>query len=305
MAARDSGAPASDTCGRRAIRARKLLRAARRGDRGARERLLVTQLGVIRSLAWRYRDLGLPFDDLVQEGALAFVEAIDRYDPSRGAEFDAYARFRVRRALRNALTEQALPIRLPKRLVEGRRAVERAEAELRARGGLAPTPAGLAAATGLSVEAVLEARGTPSVPLSLDDPRAAAAALAGAVADPAAPDPELEAVAHEQLERLRAALAQLPERQRRIVRRRWGIDGEPASTAALAAELELSARRTQTISEDALHRLRTALEPRDTTGTRAQCAHPGFPAAASGQPPMQSAPVGPKLASTPNQGGAR
>lgn len=269
MATRGSGVPpASDPCDRRAIRARKLLRAARRGDRGARERLLVNHLGVIRSLAWRYRDLGLPFDDLVQEGALAFVDAIDRYDPSRGAEFDAYARFRVRRALRNALTEQALPIRLPKHLVERRRAVERAEAELRARGGPAPTPADLAAETGLSVEAVLEARGTPSVPLSLDDPRAAAAALAGAVPDPAAPDPELEAVAHEQLERLQAALAQLPERQRRIVRRRWGIDGEPASTAALAAELELSARRTQTISEDALHRLRTALEPRDTAATR-------------------------------------
>lgn len=270
MAARDSDVrPASDSCDRRAIRARKLLRAARRGDRGARERLLVTHLGVIRSLAWRYRDLGLPFDDLVQEGALAFVDAIDRYDPSRGAEFDAYARFRVRRALRNALTEQALPIRLPKRLVERRRAVERAEAELRARGGPAPTPADLAAETSLSVEAVLEVRGTPSVPLSLDDPRAAAAAaLAGVVPDPAAPDPELEAVAHEQLERLHAALAQLPERQRRIVRRRWGIDGEPASTVALAAELELSARRTQTISEDALHRLRTALEPRDTAATR-------------------------------------
>ena len=264
MAARDSGVrPGPDTCGRRAVRARKLLRAARRGDRGARERLLVSHLGVIRSLAWRYRDLGLPFDDLVQEGAVAFVDAIDRYDPSRGAEFDAYARFRVRRALRNALTEQALTIRLPKHLVERRRAVEQAEAELRARGGPAPTPADLAAETGLSVESVLEVRRTPSVPLSLDDPRAAAAALAGAVPDPAAPDPELEAVAHEQLERLHAALAQLPERQRRIVRRRWGIDGEPASTAALAAELELSARRTQTISEDALHRLRTALEPRD------------------------------------------
>ena len=267
MAARDSGVrPARDTCGRRAIRARKLLRAARRGDRGARERLLVSHLGVIRSLAWRYRDLGLPFDDLVQEGALAFVDAINRYDPSRG-EFDAYARFRVRRALRNALTEQALPIRLPKHLVERRRAVERAEAGLRARGGPAPTAADLAVETGLSVEAVLEVRGTPSVPLSLDDPRAAAAALAGAVADPAAPDPELEAVAHEQAERLHAALAQLPERQRRIVSRRWGIDGEPASTVALAAELELSARRTQTISEDALHRLRTALEPRDTGAT--------------------------------------
>ena len=263
MADRETGGrPTPDVGRRRAVRARKLLRAARRGDQGARERLVVEHLYTIRALAWRYRDLGLPFDDLVQEGALALLDAIDRYDPTRGAEFDAYARFRVRRAIRNALTEQAHLIRLPKHVADRRRAVERAEAELRAGGaGAAPTPARLAGATGLSVEAVLEVRAAPSTPVSLDDPRSAAGArLVDTVADPVARDPESDAVEHEQLALLHGALAQLPPRQQWIVSRRWGLDGAAVSTVRLAAELELSPRRTQTIAEDALRRLRSALE---------------------------------------------
>ena len=113
-------------------RRRKLLRGARRGDRGARERLVISHLGLVRSVASRYRDLGLPFDDLVQEGSLGLLDAIDHYDPCRGPEFDSYARFRVRRAIRNALTDQARLIRLPKQVVERRRAIDRAEAKLTA-----------------------------------------------------------------------------------------------------------------------------------------------------------------------------
>jgi RNA polymerase primary sigma factor len=68
----------------------------------------------VRSLAARYRDIGLPFDDLVQEGSLGLLEAIDGYDAGRGTDFETYARFRVRRAIRNALTEKSRLIRLPK-----------------------------------------------------------------------------------------------------------------------------------------------------------------------------------------------
>lgn len=240
---------------------RRLLRAARRGDRGARDRLVGTHLRLVRRVASAYRGLGLPFDDLVQEGSIGLLEAIDRYDPARGMTFDSYARFRVRRAIRNALTEQARLIRLPKRIVERRRAIDRAEERLSALG--TPTLADLAAATGLSVAAVSEARQASAPPISLDEPVLPdGSPLEALVADPAAGDPAGETIAHEESMLLARALAQLPERQRRVVYRQWGLGGQPVATnAELARQLELSTRRTQTIGQDALYELRRALEP--------------------------------------------
>src|SRR5262249_58666830 len=97
------------------------LQRAQRGDRRARERLVARHLDDVRSIARRYRNLGLPIDDLVQEGALGLLDSIDQYDATRGPEFEAYARFRVRRAIRNALTDKSRLIRLPKQIVERRR----------------------------------------------------------------------------------------------------------------------------------------------------------------------------------------
>ena len=120
----------------------RLLRAAQRGDPTARDRLVRTHLTAVRQIASRYQGLGLPLEDLLQEGALGLLEAIDQYDPRRGASFETYARFRIRRAVRNALTEKGRLIRLPKQIVERRRALDQAEAELSAAAsGRTPTPA--------------------------------------------------------------------------------------------------------------------------------------------------------------------
>ena len=143
---------------RETARRRSLLRAAQAGDRGAREQLVTSSLGLVRSVASRYRDLGLPFDDLVQEGALGLLDAIDHYDPDRGACFETYSRFRIRRAIRNALTEKSRLIRLPKQVVERRRAIERAEARLTAAAGRTATTAEIAALTGLPQEAIRAVR---------------------------------------------------------------------------------------------------------------------------------------------------
>jgi RNA polymerase primary sigma factor len=244
------------------VRQRRLLRAASRGDRGARERLIVCHLSLVRGIASRYRDLGMPFDDLVQEGTLGLLEAIDRYDHSRQTEFDAFARFRVRRAIRNALTDQARLVRLPKQVVERRRLLDRAEARLTATNGRAPTPAELAAETALSLDAVLEARTAAITPMSLDEPAAPdGSPLAGVVADALASDPEREALAADEAERVRNAVARLSPRQRQIVSRHFGLDGGEVDVATVAAELHLSERRTRTIEHDALHHLADELEP--------------------------------------------
>jgi RNA polymerase primary sigma factor len=256
LGSQTSGRPTCD-----AVRARRLLRAARRGDRGARERVVISHLGLVQSIASRYRDLGLPLDDLVQEGTLGLLEAVDRYDSDRGGDFASYARFRVRRSIRNALTDQSRLIRLPKQIVERRRAIGRAEARLvAAANGRAPTPAELAEASGLPVRAVFEAGTAGLSPVSLEDPvLPEGTVLEALIMDPAARDPQTKLLERADAESVRAAFAALPRRQRLILARRLGLDGEPRTTHQVAAEIGLSPRRTQTIAGDALHCLRAAL----------------------------------------------
>jgi RNA polymerase sigma factor (sigma-70 family) len=242
-------------------RRHRLLRAARRGDRGARDRLVTEYLPLVRSLASRYRSYGLSFDDLVQEGCLGLLEAIDRYDAARGSGFESFARFRVRRAIRNALTGQSREIRLPKHVVERSRALDRTEARL-AVAGLPVAPGDLARETGLPLETVLETQASHRVCLSLDERTSdGGLALGETIAHPSR-DPEAETIEHERLVALEEAVATLDTRQQLIVAAQWGLDGShPNTIADLAHQLGLSRRRTQAISRDALDTLRRQLEP--------------------------------------------
>jgi len=253
------GSP-SDRGSREAERERRLLRAARRGDSGARERLVTGHLGLVRQVASRYRGVGLPFDDLVQEGSIGLLEAIDRFDPRRQPCFEAFARFRIRRAIRNALTEQARVVRLPKRVVERRRLLASAEAQLTARGRRA-TPQALASATGLSEHAVRAARAPTGTPISLDQAvMDGGSTLAQQIADEAAADPELETLSGEEATLVRDAVQRLTPRQREIVRGHFGLDQEETPIAALADGMHLSERRTRTLEQDALCHLACDLQ---------------------------------------------
>jgi RNA polymerase primary sigma factor len=255
----DSGSPAHAQA--RSDRSRRLLRAARRGDSGARDRLVRAHLGLVRQVAAHYRGLGLPFDDLVQEGSIGLLEAIDRFDGRRQPDFAAFARFRVRRSICNALTDQARLVRLPKQIVERRRLLANAEARLAAR-GRRTTPQALAAATGLSLDAVVSARDAASAPVSLDATVVdGGSSLTELIADQAARDPVDETVTHEEAERVREAVGHLAPRQREIVRRHYGLEGEETPIGELADGMHLSERRTRTLEQDALFRLARELQP--------------------------------------------
>jgi RNA polymerase primary sigma factor len=240
----------------------QLVDAARRGDRRARERLVARYLPVVRSIAFRYRRLGLPVEDLVQEGSLGLLEAIDRFEPVRSADFESYSRFRIRRAIRNALTEQSRMIRLPKQIIERRRAIERAEASFRSATGRMPTPVDLAAATGLTASAVIATRSVVAPPVSLDEPVLEdGSALETLVPDGSAHDPEEETVAHEQEEAVDHAVEMLPARQREILSRHFGLGRDAQQIADVAAALHVSQQRVRAIERDALYALRDQLDP--------------------------------------------
>jgi RNA polymerase primary sigma factor len=230
----------------------------------ARESLVGEYLPVVRSIALRYRGLGLPVEDLVQEGSLGLLEAIDRYEPERSADFESYVRFRIRRAIRNALTEQSRLIRLPKQIVERRRAIERAEANLKSATGRTPTPVELAAATGLSPATVIATRSVGATPVSLDQAVLEdGSTLEGLVVDSSARDPEDETVEHEQAEEVDHAVATLPARQREIVSRHFGLGRDAEQIAEVAAALHVSQQRARAIERDALYTLRDRLETVD------------------------------------------
>lgn len=241
------------------------LRSAKGGDRRARESLLVANLPLVRAVASRYRGAGLPFDDLVQEGSLGLLEAIDDYDPHLAVEFAVYARFRVHRAIRNALTERARLVRLPKHVVERRRAIDRERARAYTASGRAPSAAELAERTGLPLETVLATLEAGIDAVSLDVPVTAdGSSLEELVADPAAPDPEAVAVERDSVRRIDDAVEHLPDRQRQIIEHTFGLGVPPESIADVAAEFHLSPQRTRTIVRDALHKLQNELE---TLGT--------------------------------------
>jgi RNA polymerase sigma factor (sigma-70 family) len=242
-------------------RERKLLRAAKGGDTEARQRIVASKLRLVRAIAARYCGMGVPLDDLVQEGTLGLVEAIDRHDPRRG-DFDTFARFRIRRSIRNALTEQARVVRLPKQVVERRRVVAQVDQRLtRPPNGDRPSVTEIVSETGLPPAAVLEARRAPPLTLSLDEPVLPdGTTRENAIADATAPDPHVEAVEHERTRLLRRALGRLGKRQRRVVSRHYGLDEPEASLTEIAADLHLSPQRTRAIEADALYELRELLE---------------------------------------------
>jgi RNA polymerase primary sigma factor len=244
----------------------RLVAAAAAGDASATARIVVSSLGLVRSTAAGYRGAGLPFEDVVQEGMIGLLDAIARYDPTRGVPFTAYARFRVRCAIRTALTESGRLVRLPKHVVARERLLAAAEARARTETGLPPTDADLAARTGLDLAAVAQIRGLAE-PLSLDNPPAPGrTALAELVADRDAPDPETSALAAEQIHQLRAAVRRLPPRQRAIVDFRFGLTRPEVNAPALSRRLGRSERRIRTIEHDALYALRLTLEEQGVHG---------------------------------------
>jgi RNA polymerase primary sigma factor len=204
--------------------------------------------------------MGLPIDDLAQEGAIGLLEAIDRFDPEKGASFSTYAFWRVRQSITHALTEHGRVLRLPKEILERRRAIATARADL-ANAGRAPTVSALADASHLAPAEVVAALAAPTTVASLDQPLENGMLLEEALADPAATDPEAAALDELRHAALEAAIAHLPDRQKAVITAHFGLRGEPMTLADVAAALHVSPSRARSIECDALHDLAVELEP--------------------------------------------
>jgi RNA polymerase sigma factor (sigma-70 family) len=239
----------------------KLLREAKHGDSRAREQVIREYDGLLRWTASRYRGLGLPLEDVVQEGAIGLLEAIDSFDATRGASFETFARWHIRHAITDALTAQGRLVRLPKQIVERRRAITRTASELTAKNGQAPTAAEITAETGLPIASVEAIQALPKTPASLDERLARGDdTVLELIEDPTATDPEAEALALHRSEVIAEALERLPDRQRKVIECRFGFGHSPMSLVELSRELHLCPQRTRAIEQAAIYRLAKMLE---------------------------------------------
>jgi RNA polymerase primary sigma factor len=228
------------------------------GDDAARRRMIESNLRLVVSIAKTYRSDTVELLDLIQEGTLGLMKAVDRYDWRRGTKFSTYAAWWIRHGIVQALTAGSNQIRVPDSVRERVADVQRAERTLSASLGRRPSVAEIADSLDLSVEQVLEARAAAQPVGSLDAPIGGERELqyADVLADPNAADPLQSLVDEEPVIDLEAELSRLPERTRRVIELRYGLnDGVSRTADAVAAELGVARERVRQIELSTLRKL--------------------------------------------------
>jgi RNA polymerase primary sigma factor len=234
---------------------RELARLVAEGDDDARQALIEANLRLVVSMARRYQGLGLPFPDLVQEGTVGLIQAVDRFDWRRGRRFSTYAAWWIRQAIRRSLTNDSRTIRLPSRLVAKQLATRRAAATLEAGLGRAATLEEIAAVTGYDAGGIAIAARAPLASASLNETvggEEGGAQLVELMADASARDPVDEAEDAARAAAVRAAVAELRPREREIVASHFGLEGEPHTLEQIAHHLHLAPERVRQIEQHAL-----------------------------------------------------
>jgi RNA polymerase primary sigma factor len=233
-----------------------------RGDLEAKERLVNSNLRLVISNARKYQGQDLPLLDLIQEGILGLIRAAEKFDYRKGFKFSTYATFWIRESIQRAIANRARTIRIPVHIGQRERKIGRVQRELVAKLGREPTDEELARAAEMTVRELHETRDAARVVTSLDRPVGEEddATLGSLLpSGERGPDEEVDIALRE--DALRRALDQLPQREREVVRLRYGINGDnPTPLSETGRRLGISSDAVRTIERRALKELAESRE---------------------------------------------
>ena len=240
----------------------ELARAIERGDLRAKERLISSNLRLVVANAKRYQGHGLVLLDLIQEGILGLIRATEKFDWRRGYKFSTYATFWIRQAMQRALDTKARTIRLPHDLAQRERKIARVERQLAAELGRAPSDEAIAARAEIDPAEIERIREAARAVTSLDRPVGEEGETGlGELLPSDQPSPEDEVTLTLEEETLREAIERLPEPERNVVRLRYGINGDEATTIRDASRrLGIPGREVRELEARALERLASERE---------------------------------------------
>ena len=242
---------------------RRLVDAAQAGDRRAREQLVEAFLPLIARIARVYRGSEtITRTELMQEGVVGLLRALQRYDPSQGVPFWGYANWWVRQAMQQLIAELTRPMVLSDRSLRQLSALKRAHHAYLSEHGQEPSADALADQTGLTHVQVGDLIAIDHVPRSIEEPVTGADGELGEfgelLVDPLAEDAYEQLLNHSEIEQIRALLGSLNDRERMILRARYGLDGPEQSLRDLGERIGVSGERIRQIEERALGKLRSA-----------------------------------------------
>ena len=240
----------------------ELAKRIERGDRDAKQRMIQSNLRLVVSIAKHYRNQGLPFLDLIQEGTLGLIRAVEKFDWRRGFKFSTYATWWIRQAVARALADKARTIRMPVHIVERLQKLNRAERTLWVQLGREPTLEEVAHEANLPLSQALEVRAAARASASLDAPVSDGEdALLGDFVAGDGPSPEELVESSLRSQVLADALRALPDRSRAVVVLRYGLgDTDPKTLEEIGRRLGLTRERVRQIEVEALKRLATLHE---------------------------------------------
>jgi RNA polymerase primary sigma factor len=236
------------------------------GDMEARDHMIKANLRLVVKIAKDYANYGLPLSDLISEGNIGLMTAVDRYDPKKGAKLSSYASWWIKQSVKRALANQGKTIRLPIHAVEKIARVRRITTLMTEALGREPSNEELAEETGIPIKKLSMIRQAAQRPTSLDAPlnEGEQTSFGDVIGDEAALDP-LEALTsnnlHDQLDEL---LELLDEREHHIINSRFGLNGKkPMNLEEVGREFGVTRERIRQLQNKALEKMRYALHRKD------------------------------------------